>query len=59
MRCVREMVEICMAVLFVLVVTYAVAVAIKRTADRAALRSTLDALVHDTCPHPVFQCRVT
>jgi hypothetical protein len=53
------MVEICMAVLFVLVVTYAVAVAIKRTADRAALRSTLDALVHDTCPHPVFQCRVT
>jgi hypothetical protein len=48
-----------MSVLFVLVATYVVTVAIKRTADRAALRNTWEALIHDTCPHPVFQCRVT
>jgi hypothetical protein len=48
-----------MAVLFVLVVTYDVTVAIKRTADLAPLRNTLDALIHDTCFHPVFRCRVT
>jgi len=58
-RSVREIVEICMAVLFVLVVTYDVTVAIKRTADLAPLRNTLDALIHDTCFHPVFRCRVT
>jgi len=57
-RCVREIVKICIAALFVLVVTYAVAVVIKRTADRAALRNTLNALIHNTCTHPVFRCHV-
>ena len=43
--------------LFVLVMTYAVA--IERIVDRAAARNMIDALIHDTCTHPVIGCRVT
>ena len=57
-RSVRQTLDFCIAVLFVLVVTYADAVAIKKTTDRAAARNVLDALVHDTCTHPVVGCRV-
>lgn len=45
------------AMLFVLVMTYAVA--IERIVDRAAARNMIDALIHDTCTHPVIGCRVT
>jgi hypothetical protein len=51
--------DFCIAVLFVLVVAYAVAVAVKKTADRAAARNVFDALVQGTCTHPVVGCRVT
>lgn len=47
------------AMLFVLVITYAVTVAIERTADQAAARNMIDALLRDTCTHPVIGCRVT
>jgi hypothetical protein len=49
------------AMLFVLVMTYAVTVAIEieRIADRAAARNAIDALMRDTCTHPVVGCRVT
>ncbi len=50
--------DFCIAVLFVLVVSYAVAVAIKTTADRAAARNVIDALVHDVCTHRVVGCHV-
>jgi hypothetical protein len=46
------------AMLFVLVMTYAVTVAIE-IADRAAARNAIDALMRDTCTHPVVGCRVT
>ena len=45
------------AMLFVVVITYAVA--IERIVDRAAARNVIDALIHDTCTHPVVGCRVT
>ena len=47
------------AMLFVVVITYAVAVAVERIVDRAAARGVIDALIHDTCTHPVVGCRVT
>jgi cytochrome c oxidase assembly factor CtaG len=58
-RSVRQTLDFCIAVLFVLVVTYAVAVAIEKAADRAAARNMFDALLHDICTHPVVGCRVT
>jgi len=56
--------DLCIAVLFVLVVTYAVMVAIFSVADRAALRNVMDSLVNEICTHdveapPVVGCRVT
>jgi hypothetical protein len=59
MRLLCQTFDFCITVLFVLVVTYAVAVAIEKTADRAAARNVFDALVHDTCTHPAVGCRVT
>jgi cytochrome c oxidase assembly factor CtaG len=59
MRRLRQTFDFCIAVLFVLVVTYALAVTIEKAADRAAARKVFDALVHDTCAHPVVGCRVT
>jgi hypothetical protein len=58
-RSVRQTLDFCIAVLFVLVVTYAVAVAIEKIADRAAARNVIDTLLHDMCTHPVVGCRVT
>jgi hypothetical protein len=46
-------------VFLVLVAIYAVAVAIKMTADRTAARNVVDALIHDICTHPVVGCHVT
>jgi hypothetical protein len=59
MRRLVQTFDFCVAVLFVLIVSYAAAVAIHKTADRAAARNVFDALVHDTCAHPVVHCRVT
>jgi hypothetical protein len=56
---VRQTFDFCIVVLFVLAVTYADAIAIKKVADRAAARNVYDALVHDACTHPVVGCRVT
>jgi hypothetical protein len=55
---VRQTLDFCIAVLFVVAVTYAVAVAIKKTADRAAARNVFDALIHDICSYPVVGCHV-
>jgi len=60
----RLMLDLCIAVLFVLVVTYAIMVAIEKTANRAALRNVMDSLVNDTCTHDVeahsvVGCRVS
>lgn len=57
-RSVRQTLDFCIAVLFVLVVTYADAVAIKKTADRAAALNVFHALAHDICTHPVVGCGV-
>ena len=51
--------DLCIAVLFVLVVTYAVTVAIEKMAERAALLNVIDSLMNDICTHPVVGCRVT
>jgi cytochrome c oxidase assembly factor CtaG len=58
-RSVRQTLDFCIAVLIVLVVTFAVAVAIEKIADRAAARNVIDTLLHDMCTHPVVGCRVT
>jgi len=58
-RKICQTLDFCIGVLFVLVVTYAVAVAIETTADRAAARNVMDALIHDICTHPVVDCHVT
>ena len=59
MRSVRQTLNLCIAVFSVLVAIYAVAVAIKMTADRATARNVFDALIHDICTHPVVGCHVT
>jgi hypothetical protein len=58
-RSVRQTLNLCIAVFLVLVAIYAVAVAIKMTADRTAARNVFDALIHDICTHPVVGCHVT
>lgn len=58
-RSVRQTFDFCIAVLFVLVVTFAIAVAIEKIADRAAARNAIDTLLRDMCTHPVVGCRVT
>jgi hypothetical protein len=58
-RSTRQTLDLCIAVLFVLVVTYAVTVAIEKMAERAALLNVIDALMNDICTHPVVGCRVT
>ena len=58
-RRICQALDFCIGVLFVLVVAYAVAVAIEITADRVAARNVMDALVHDICTHPVVGCHVT
>ena len=58
-RRLRQTFDFCIAVLFVLAMIYAVAVTIERTADLAAAHKVFDALVHETCAHPVAGCRVT
>ena len=58
MRRICQTVDFCLGVLFVLVVAYAVAVAIETTADRVAARNVMDALMHDACTHPVVGCHV-
>jgi hypothetical protein len=55
----RQALDICIAVLFVLVVIYDVTVAIERNANRAAARNVIDTLLHDICTHRVVGCRVT
>jgi|SRR5579864_7065778 len=59
MRRLRQTLDFCIGALFVLVVVFAAAVAVKKTADRAAARNVFDALIHSTCTHPVAGCRVT
>ena len=58
-RSVRQTLNLCVAVFSVLVAIYAVAVAIKMTADRGTARNVFDALIHDICTHPVVGCHVT
>jgi len=63
-RSVRLMLDLCIAVLFVLVVTYAVMVAAEKMANKAALRNVMDSLVNDICTHDVeahsvVGCRLT
>ena len=57
-RRICQTLDFCLGVLFVLVVAYAVAVTIETTADRAAARNVMDALMHDICTHPVVGCHV-
>ena len=57
-RSVRQTLDFGLVVLFVLVMTFAVAVAIKKIADRAAARNVFDALMHDICTPPVVGCHV-
>jgi len=57
--CTRQTLDLCIAVLFGLVVTYAVTVAIEKMAERAALLNVIDSLMNDTCTHAVVDCRVT
>ena len=57
-RRICQTLDFCLGVLFVLVVAYAVAVAIETTADRVAARNVMDALMHDICTHPVIGCHV-
>jgi len=60
----RLMLDLCIAMLFVLVVTYVGMIAIEKTANRAALRNVMDSLVNDICTHDVethsvVGCRVS
>jgi hypothetical protein len=55
----RQTLDICIAILVVLVVIYDITVAIERNANRAAARNVIDALLHDICTHRVIGCRVT
>ncbi len=58
MRRICQTLDFCLGVAFVLVVAYAVVVAIETTADRVAARNVMDALMHDICTYPVVGCHV-
>ena len=65
-RSARQILDLCIAVLFVLLVAYAITVSIEKTADLVALRNVINSLINDVCTHdvddkpqPVISCRVT
>jgi hypothetical protein len=62
----RQTLDLCIAVLSALLVTYAITVAIEKMADLVALHNVINSLIDDTCTHdiddkpqPVISCRVT
>ena len=64
--CTRQTLDLCIAVLFGLVVTYAVTIAIEKRADRESLRNVIDSLINNVCTHdvddkaqPMVDCSVT
>jgi len=65
-RSARQTLDLCIAVLFVILTGYAITVAIEKMADLVALHNVINSLINDTCMHdiddklqPAISCRVT